>query len=235
MKEILKNNAPLKVYDDVIGALKDISDNNPNTNTFESFPEIHAHAKNIRLMIVSDSIIVHLPAPNRLITAEAITAFSMYTSNLYGALFRKMLPVRGAISQGEFVSHGNYFAGKVLIDCYSKSESLNFSGIVATGELSKRIEKELLVIRKNNTSEFSFNEMYKVFFHIYDCPINMDKQERCVVLDTNISTQDEKEPLEQIIYDSFAGHNKNVGPNVYKKILNTTMLNRFFISKAKEK
>ncbi|MCX5735370.1 MAG: hypothetical protein NTW68_13730 [candidate division NC10 bacterium] len=190
--------------------------------------------KNLEATLISDSILVVLALDLKKSVWEklfSVSLFERYIEGLMGATFREGLPVRGAIDFGDYFVEDRSFAGKPIINCYRLGQSLDFSGGVMTKECSAVMDSVLLACRKEDADAC---EVWEGFMgYDYLCPLRDQKWERHRVIDWSLWTGDEMKDVRGSVFKAFKDHNKDVGPDVIRKMENTEMMLRFFKSKWK--
>lgn len=149
---------------------------------------------------------------------KAFLFFMYYVSRLFGEMFFKGLPMRVAITKGEFVFDQSCVAGKALIDTYKLCHSLDFSGLVFHQNMESTSPAILNPlgnrrIRYLSPINHSTGEMKLLHFNWIPDWVKNNK----ILLQTDIETS---------VYKSFWAHNKDCGLEVESKLKNTVKLMR---------
>lgn len=109
--------------------------------------------ESIEILIISDSILFTMPYTeedkNDSYSIDWAIAL-MYLSSLYKTFMDNGLPLRGAVSCGEFMTVENCFAGKPIILAYKEGQKLNCAGIVLDENALKGILKCVHNIKSQN-------------------------------------------------------------------------------------
>ncbi|MHA2032708.1 MAG: hypothetical protein ACW99Q_25340, partial [Candidatus Kariarchaeaceae archaeon] len=110
-------------------------------------------------LLFSDSILVSLPldlSEDRFFYGVRFFAFLHVCAFLTRQMFDKGLPLRGALSYGDFFIQDTYFAGQPIIESYQASESLELSGCVLTKSFENILnELENYIIQNKYENEIS--------------------------------------------------------------------------------
>ena len=155
--------------------------------------------------------------------------FLAYAAKMMRLAFEDGLPLRGAISYGEYYVEGYSFAGIPIMDAYSLSESLEFSGCALTVEgiaaLKKTIEHEVF-------EETIFLPLVTPYF----APLKKEEKDLYILnwYCSYDSLGEFPEDLRQYVFESFYAHGKSVPMSVVPKIENTERTCRFWILVKKQ-
>ena len=98
----------------------------------------------INHIVFSDTIVLTLLYPKNFDDGwkkAAIIVMTAYASRLAAEMFKKGLPLRGVLHEGEFFSKEMCLAGRGIVEAYHLCESLNFSGVVVSSKLEEEINK----------------------------------------------------------------------------------------------
>jgi hypothetical protein len=87
--------------------------------------------------------------------------FLTQISQLYCDLFSVGLPLRGAITYGEYVSRDYCFGGKPIVDAHLLCEALDFSGIAVDRSAMDALSQRLPSIQNTSDWPISINEKDK--------------------------------------------------------------------------
>ncbi|MHA2249734.1 MAG: hypothetical protein ACXAD7_05200 [Candidatus Kariarchaeaceae archaeon] len=187
--------------------------------------------KEISWLLFSDSILVSLPltemAPNdfqsMFYNGIRVTAFLHVCAFLLRKMFDKGLPLRGAVSFGEFFIKDNYFAGKPIIESYQISESIELSGCVLTPSVGHIFDQMKDYAQKNN-----FPENLSMLNQLVVPHLVPEKREKLTKRYTinwvklpMLYFQQIPSDIREYVYSSFVDFNKDTPPIVYAKINNT--------------
>ncbi len=180
-------------------------------------------------LLFSDSILVSLPVdfddPNEPLYFKGLrwTAFLYVCTFLQRLMFDKGLPLRGAISYGDFFIEENYFAGKPIIESYQASESLELSGCIMARS-SERLYHEFY----NYAAENNYASYLLLLHQLvvpYLVPLKKGKMEKAQLLNwinlpltpfKNLPTD-----IREYVFSAFVDYNRDAAPIVYPKINNT--------------
>ena len=111
----------------------------------------------IKAIVVSDSIILFFPYSEIDYNDDwKLFYFLSYVFQLLKSAFDAGLPLRGAISYGEYYYNENTFAGLPIVSSYGLSERLNLSGCIFTEEAAKELicTLESIMARRGNAQDF---------------------------------------------------------------------------------
>jgi hypothetical protein len=184
---------------------------------FDSFWSKLIHEE-IGWLLFSDSILISLPLDtddDMFFWGMRVIAFLYVCSFLQRQMFDKGLPLRGAISYGDFYIQESYFAGQPIIDAYQNSESLELSGCILT-KSAENLYNQMKQYAKENNFEESINSMLNQICVSYLVPKKRDRPRN-------------------YIYSSFVAYNKDATPIVYPKINNTEAFIRKVLENVESK
>lgn len=189
--------------------------------------EIARIIESIEILVVSDSILFTMPYSkkdeNDIYTVDWALAL-IYLSRLYKSFMDNGLPLRGAISCGEFLTLENCFAGKPIILAYKEEQKLNCSGII--------LEKNaLLGIAKCAYANEKLKEIFALDLLKYKNKSGEVEEDFFVSLFLHHSNDDRvklSNERELIIYltSAFTAHNKKLNEGGRDKLDNTIDLYR---------
>ncbi len=186
--------------------------------------------KKIEWLIFSDTILLTLPyedTDKKDIKDICWSLFCGVTGRLFAHLFLTGLPIRGAITYGEFFVSQNCFAGKEIVEAYQLEQQLDLSAVI----FSEKSIKELQKIDAFGADGLTKNQVFE-----YCMPLKTESKDCFALrvpvrpLELNPATD-----LRQKILESFWGYRKDVDKKVYSKIDNTERYFRRVIMIAKEK
>src|ERR1700690_160109 len=136
-KRMCQTSHPRKIFADVAGCLEALQERNKKQWAgWSKFEFIH----------FSDSFIIYSPPVDPPESNTPTFGGIEQVSRLFViSLIQKQIPVRGAMSCGEFYvdKKQGIFFGKGLIEAYEVAESCNWLGFVLCPSAMKRMEKEL--------------------------------------------------------------------------------------------
>lgn len=164
------------VIQEVMGVLKQAQDDAVKLMSEIDLPEeprfsfMGYDSEDIKLINISDSIILHDRFSDALLIGSnareskelddsfRIYRFILFCRKVWGALFERGLPPRGAISIGTFYwNHETMLAGRPIVEAYKTSESLSFSGLVlADGSLAAMHDRARPLFEKNYPAQMLF-------------------------------------------------------------------------------
>ncbi|MHA2238176.1 MAG: hypothetical protein ACXAB2_07370 [Candidatus Hodarchaeales archaeon] len=177
-------------------------------------------------LLFSDSILVSLPldlSEDRFFYSLRFFAFLHVCAFLTRQMFDKGLPLRGALSYGDFFIQDTYFAGQPIIESYQASESLELSGCVLTKSFENILnELEDYVIKNEYENEISQLKQLCVPYLVPKKGGKLEKQ--CMVNWVNLPMaffKDLPSDIREYVFSSFVEYNKDAAPIVYPKINNT--------------
>ncbi|MHA1984463.1 MAG: hypothetical protein ACW967_08925 [Candidatus Hodarchaeales archaeon] len=178
-------------------------------------------------LLFSDSILISLPLDTEedmFFWGMRVVAFLYVCSFLQRQMFDKGLPLRGAISYGDFYIQGSYFAGQPIIDAYQNSESLELSGCILT-KSAEYLYNQMKQYAKENDFEESVNSFLDQICVSYLVPKKRDKLEKGIMVNwLNLPMKffdNLPSDIRNYIFSSFVAYNKDATPIVYPKINNT--------------
>jgi hypothetical protein len=237
-KNIIRNNQIQDVaiiISEIIDKLPDLAKNRFAKYLFEDDP---ARRKIIetKSLIISDSILLfmRLPVNSNLFTRLfLLLAFIGQGSFLLRSSFDKGLPLRAAISSGEYFIHGNCFAGKSIIDSYELAHDLEFSGCVLTKNLENEYKKMLDDIRDHkDIPEFVF-EGFNGSISPYLAPLK-EHNEKLLLIDW-LSTFEEwgeyPGDMHDYVMQAFQSYKRDIPEDVIPKIENTETILKYLGSR----
>jgi hypothetical protein len=177
---------------------------------------------NFRYITVSDTIILSFDftdLSNDI--SDLFTMVSLLYINIFQEIsFEKGFPMRACVDIGSFYYNNNILAGETIINCFSESERLNFSGIILTNNTFNILKD------RNTRLTNAFIEKYIVNYIV---PINNKTEEYKYLIKWTININNTRfNDLRQAIFESFHAHNKEVNFSVMEKINNTEKIIRFF-------
>ena len=188
--------------------------------------------KCIHWTVFSDTILANMSFSEpslQGITPAACETFTTVMATFCRQMFDAGLSVRGVITLGEYVFAESCFAGKCIVDAYRFSKQLELAACVVHPEYQAEYEK--YVPPKSDDP----------WLVRYQIPTKDEYPERLIALnysalpvsliEDNWSGRD----IREIVAVSFGRHNKDVPPNVMKKLENTEMLIRHFKARFNHK
>jgi hypothetical protein len=169
----------------------------------------------IQWLVFSDTILLVLPCEEGMTEQSRSYLWFMFLFQcglLYSHLFENGLPIRGAISYGEYYLEKNCFAGKGIIEAYKRANSLNLSAIVLSDSLLDKAKTD---------SALDFKDILNVFLKEYLIPLKDQKQEKgFLVIPPTVDIVDSKDPR-QLVLDCFWQHRKDITKDAMAKVDNT--------------
>lgn len=174
-------------------------------------------ANAVRHLIFSDTIVLSIKFPPNPSEVWKKTAFN-YLINISGvlchAMFKEGLPLRGAITRGDFLRKGNCFAGKAIVDAYKLCNALNLSSVV----IDPSLNDELKIVFSGWPLD--------LFSVLYLTPQNKLPEKRMYHVNWLQYISEEKQNLvksdiEMFVHSSFWKHNKDIPLEVDAKTANT--------------
>ncbi|MCD6401461.1 MAG: hypothetical protein J7L73_05970 [Anaerolineales bacterium] len=189
----------------------------------------------INWLIFSDSILISLPfepqAPPPQIL-QHYAAFVTVCATLLNKTFSAGLPLRGAISVGEFFIEEKCFAGKPIISAYRTAQELEFSGCILAEDannLVSQLRKE--VIKKGYENMLTMLDQTTILYLVprKDAPSKRNRTINWVALDLEDFPKIEGN-IRDFVTTAFLMHNKIALPVVQAKIINTEMFVRHVLT-----
>lgn len=201
-------------------------------------------------VIFADSILIHSSVPHdhavfRPESNEALLAsgacwyrFLAIYSELLKGMFNAGLPLRGAISQGRFLTMDRCFVGKPITDCIQLANATEWSGCVVSPTASETLRTILMSheIYRSNTQQLLV-EVEVPFKRA--CPWRGQTRQRQLAIKWFPVGSCERgaclDPgLEHRVRQSFQAHSKPVGKKEEPKVQNTARfleyIDRLFVN-----
>jgi hypothetical protein len=184
----------------------------------------------IQSLIFSDTILLTCPygaEENDETKLVRWLIFNYRAATLQRKMFDSGLPVRGAISHGDYILAESCFAGRSIIEAYRVCNQLDVAAVVLTesakNEIAKRNKtcnpgEKLADVFSNIIVEYLMpmkglitERLYTINFAFLEAPpfLSLEGDER------------------KLVSDCFWKHNKDIPPGIYDKLNNTEMLLRF--------
>ena len=101
----------------------------------------------VRWLIFSDTILLTMPyaalPPGAVTKANAWRwiLFLIHVQLVHSHLFRRGLPIRGAIACGEYSVQENCFVGRSIVDAYRLAQTINLSAVVLTSAAAAELDR----------------------------------------------------------------------------------------------
>ena len=146
--------------------------------------------------------------------------FCLIASHLCTKMLEFGLPVRGAISFGEFVTRKNCFAGKPIVEAYKTSQRLNLASCILTESAKEEFEN----LTSLNVNLSKWMETYLIYKYLI--PFKDGESEE-YILDLEINSKKYKKDIRQAVLDGFWKHKKDIPISAHEKIDNTEKFIRF--------
>jgi hypothetical protein len=187
--------------------------------------------ESIHWLIFSDTILVSMALDRSLhplLQFQRSGAFFQTCIVLLREMFDRGLPLRGAVSFGDFFIQERCFAGVSIVDAYQLSESLELSGAVLTREAAAMCRET-----REFAAQHDYDNMVDIMDHMfveYLVPMKRDVNRRHLTLNwvnLDIGLEAIEKNVRDYVIDSFVSHNKSTPPTVYPKIHNTEMYIRY--------
>jgi hypothetical protein len=177
----------------------------------------------IKWLVFSDTVLLTLdmkkvePPSHRLMYWFVFLA---HCSSLWKSMFAFGLPLRGAITTGEYLVEKTCFAGRPIVEAYKLANDINCAGVVIADSAIELFKPDII---EAETSEFLHFD--------YSFPSVTGAFAERAALNVMFSVlEDQKKwagDIRQLVHESFWAHNKSNGPGVPEKIENTEGLLRF--------
>ncbi|UCF99493.1 MAG: hypothetical protein JSV89_08125 [Spirochaetaceae bacterium] len=195
-------------------------------------------SEELNWLLFSDTILVSLPLnrnDKRLFHATRVLAFLQACAFLQRQMFDRGLPLRGAISFGDFFITGTYFAGSPIIESYLASQSLELSGCVLT-KTSETVHSELKDYAVKNEFQSILLELDQMCIP-YLVPKKSGELEKHLMINwVNLPMHffaGMPSDIREYVFSTFVQYNKDVTPSVYPKINNTETFIRKILQNVK--
>jgi hypothetical protein len=174
----------------------------------------------LRWLVFSDSVLLTLPYTPQCGSTENIwswLAFLSHAQLLHKYLFNKGLPIRGAITAGEYFVQEACFAGRGIVDAYNDSQSLDLSAVViCLGAISEL----------DAVAETGYPMSLQAFTADYLTPFRDGTQSLRRIVKTD-ATLSEASDVRQQVFESFTRYKKDLPAKALSKLTNTELLFRF--------
>ena len=155
--------------------------------------------------------------------------FLFQTAVLTRKMFDYGLPLRGAITFGEYVvqTKGSCFAGRPIIEAYNSASGINVSAVI----LSKSADEEMSELSVDGDVKIAMEQ----WLVSYLVPMKAASPIRSKIIDFTVFKEPTFKSLDRdvrsLVFDCFSSHSKDVPPSVYEKLNNTEMLLRFLLKR----
>lgn len=188
--------------------------------------EVESILSNVKVLIVSDSILVISTVDDEIDETELYSHFCVmfvYFAFLVREFFEKGFPLRGAIDYGSIYLHETTFAGDTIVETYNLSSSLEFSGCVLTDRIMRFCYDES--IRDNEVID---GFVGKILCSTKNGDVKLSHLDWVTTFTGNVLECDD---LRRLIYDKFYMHKKDIETSVVNKINNTESIMRYFYAR----
>ena len=229
-KAIMANNDLAKVSQILEGLFETLPDRTMNAvvSPIESAGArewTRRHLQAIEFRFVSDGIFVGMPmsdATNDSQKIRVIAHFLAYVAKFMRLAFDEGLPLRGAISHGDFVLSRYSFVGNPILECIEVEKWLQMAGCAITP-----VTTDLLLNLGASTSE---PQLLQRFMFPFLTSIKGVESVNLPVVDWYLPTLDwgtTQQDLHRYVMESFQKHNKPIPDEDLVKVENTeTMLRK---------
>lgn len=211
---------PSKVQNDVLNTFTRLSEKIENKSLLNI---VQDNFKRIDFLIISDSILIFLPIEESIYEKYpdiCWMTFLLYCCVLLDESFKKGLPLRGAIEYGEYYKKEKCFAGKSIIEGYTLSNKLEFSGCVLCENAHNKIKACL------------DSELMNMFVFEYLAPLNNNSERKLFILNwVAHRSKNSFSDIRQFTLEAFHTHNKEVPVNALSKLNNTENIIRYCLMK----
>lgn len=185
----------------------------------------------IEWLVFSDTILLTLPYDNEKTKDLKDIYWSLFcgvVGRLFAHLFLKGLPIRGAITYGEYFVGQNCFAGKSIVDAYQATKKIDLSAVVFIDQGIDELKK----IDALNSESLTSMQLFE-----YLIPLKTEHPKKFYSLRVPVRALEinSQTDIRQKILESFWGHQKDIHPNASKKIDNTEYYFRHVVKIAKDK
>lgn len=195
----------------------------------------------VETRVFSDTIILYQTEPKQLFFPTAPSVL-LKSSLLLRFAFERGIPIRGAISYGEYYIHENRFLGKPILETHEEERSQKWSGAILCKSAEEKIET-LLEGANNKYINFRGINMnpkswlkYSLehILHRYSVPMKKGRTLRLAlcwgdfVMDflglhdiEELNHKKSKEYISKRVKKKFKSHGKSINNEVKEKICNT--------------
>lgn len=135
-------------------------------------------------------------------------------------MFEQGLPLRGAITYGNYVSRKTCFAGRAILDAYKLANELEFAGSVMTEQAFQELQR----ITEHSASDQTVRLLLDVSLLRYQVPrekVNEPLRTLNFLAVKGTSSRRWRGVLYQIVLDSFRKHRKSISDREIQKAKNT--------------
>jgi len=215
------------------------AENMPENEKFETNQSIidswQKTLSKINWLIFSDSILISLPFEPQaplLLMLQHYAAFATVCATLLNETFSAGLPLRGAISVGEFFIEEKCFAGKPIISAYRTAQELEFSGCILAEDANNfisQLRKEVII--KGYENMLTMLDQTTILYLVpkKDAPSKRNRTINWVALELEDFPKIEGN-IRDFVTTAFLMHNKIALPMVQAKIINTEMFVRHVLT-----
>jgi hypothetical protein len=232
-QSFLENNEPNEAMEEVLQALRSMPaaavDSIAGTFTDTEFQKAVAVAKQIRHLIFSDTVLLTLGLPEKHDKATRngyLLVFLLQTIILSRKMFDFGLPLRGAITFGDYSVQDHCFVGKPIVEAYRTASRVDAAAVVLGDSCL------------NNANEaFGKYSSIGLMLGEYLMPMKGGAPERKKVVNIaafpvdGLRLQGDERAL---VAECFWKHGKDIPPTAFQKLTNTEMLLRFFNRMVRE-
>ena len=181
----------------------------------KSRDEFRRRLSRIKWLVFSDSILLTLAYRDR--DAPELRKgwwliFLLNLTYLYWNMLRFGLPIRGAVSCGEFTVGGNCFAGVPIIDAYRTGNALDVSAVALTASGTEELRR---------LSEAAGNGALAVLTAPYRFPMKSCERRQLTALMPCFSLPTDQPDIRRYVSGSFSAHGKDVPQGAVSKLDNT--------------
>lgn len=176
-------------------------------------------------LVFSDTIVFTLSYPENIEDEwinRAQTFMAVCSSVLAAEMFKKGLPIRGVIHEGDFITKDMCLAGKGIVEAYQLCESLNFSGVVYSQHLGNKLPAMRVNSGTTNDGKWNFT---------YLTPIKGGSEIKLVNANWlnfigSEGVSQLQNDIEKCVLESFWAHQKDCSNAVDSKVRNTVKVIR---------
>jgi hypothetical protein len=148
-------------------------------------------------------------------------------ATLQRKMFDSGLPVRGAISHGDYIIEKACFAGRPIIEAYRTCNLLDAAAVV----LTKSAEDEIKRLHKIRYPDDQLSELFSNIIVEYLMPMKGFEAKRLLTVNFALLETSAFQSLDgderKLVSECFWKHNKDIPPSAYDKLNHTEMLLRF--------
>lgn len=227
----LENNSARTAVEPVLNFLLNLEDSIP-TNILQRWSDLvpesrtrerlHHCLKEVKWLIFSDTVLLTMNFDGLQFVMTHEVAFLSVCSCLWTTMFNFGLPLRGAITKGDFLIARTCFAGGAIIKAYNLQKGLNFAGVAIHPDehelIRNTVPRELALPCQLPTNNGGCVDGY-----ILTVPFGGGAAAHEPAWDGD---------LWQLVHECFCKHKKAINKDALNKVANTVRLLKFLKSRC---